>query len=128
MKRNVLRSASSSKSREYLEVRCEGATKAALNKVESGQERMGIHDHLQLGKHTHFRLDDDGHHLRDAIKKGSAIFSSSPRENQVDLRPAAVVVESVGKTVAAPRRHSTGSSQMTILERPSAAAAVADPS
>ena len=78
MKRNVLRSASSSKSREYLAVRCESETKAALNKVESGQERMGIHDHLQLGKHTHFRLDDDGHHLRDAIKKRECYFQLVP--------------------------------------------------
>jgi hypothetical protein len=89
-------------------------------------ERMGIYGHIRFGKHTHFRVDDEGHHPRDAIKKGSAIFSSFPRVNRVDWRPAAAVVVFVGRKAAAPRWHSTaGSSQMTILEHP--AAAVADP-
>jgi len=41
-----------------------------------------------------------------------------------------MVVVDVGKTAAAPRRHSTGSSQLTILEHPFAAvvaAVVVDP-
>ena len=42
-------------------------------------EQMGIYDHLRFGKHTHFRVDDEGHHPRDAIKKKGVPFSARSR-------------------------------------------------
>jgi len=72
--------------------------------------------------HTLFRVDE-GYHQRGAIKLG-VIFSSFPRENRVGWRPAVVVVVPDGKTAAAPRLHSTGSSQLTILDHPFVAVVV----
>jgi hypothetical protein len=111
---------------------CGTCDKAVLNKVEAGRgNEWGVSLLIScLGKHTLFRVDDGIYHQREATKKGSAVFSSFPRGNRVDSQPAVMVVAAVGKTAAAPRQHSTGSSHLTILEHPIAAvvaAVVVDP-
>ena len=110
--------------RGELAVRCRTRQKlySFEGRVESRQRTNGCSQVMRSSLHTLFRVDEGI--INAARLKWSVIFSPFPRENRVDWRPDVVVVVPDGKTAAAQRLHSTGSSQLMIPEHPFVAVVV----